>query len=420
MAHLTKIYLTLIFSLYNYPCIFAKTIKEKRNRINSTQIKQTYRFESLPDDGSYTIQMRNMSSNVIVIGNEASGALITLERIFFDLKNEQEILQAHKLESARVKHILEDNLIEISGIADNYSKKEIVKNIYFELPKHVNINFKIEGGDFTINDIRGNSVFETLGGDISIINSSGHIDISTEGGDINVTNLEGTLRSHTSGGKLITRDSKGELNLSTVGGDIRLENSTGVLDIQSSGGSIILMNIEADKIICRASGGTINGNKISGNSILKSFGNDIELIDISGDLELYTSGGSININQFRGKAKCEVESGDIILNDAAGVIESFTSSGNIVLNLIYDSSLKNNSIYLETHSGDLTANIPKGLSANIETILHHTTSVKKLNSEIPLNIKIENNKIIGKRVISGGIIPINFIAHQGGININEE
>jgi len=119
---------------------------------------------------------------------------------------------------------------------------------------------------------------------------------------------------------------------------------------------------------------------------------------------------------------------DIALARAVGTAEVVAeylvpfldNSGDIILNLIYDSSLKSNSIYLETHSGDLTANIPKGLSANIETIIHHTTSVKKLNSEIALDIKVENNKIIGKRIISGGMIPINFIAHQGEININEQ
>ena len=130
---------------------------------------------------------------------------------------------------------------------------------------------------------------------------------------------------------------------------------------------------------CRTSGGTINGENISGKSILKSLGNNIKLLDISGDFDIYTSGGSIEINQLRGKTKCEAEAGNITLNNAAGSIESFTSSGNILLNLVYDSSLKNNSIHLETHSGNLIANLPKGLSANIETVIHQTTSVKKLN-----------------------------------------
>ena len=419
MVHTIKIYITLIFFFFCYNCIHGKPTKEQRDKINSTQIKQNYRFEKLPDDGSYTIEMRNISGNVTIIGKEASGGLIILERIFFGLKNEQEILQAHKLESASVKHILEDSLIQISGTKDNHSGQEITKNLYFELPKHVNIDFKIEGGDYTINDIRGTSVLETLGGDISIKNSSGDIDLKTEGGDIKITNLEGELRSHSSGGKISIRNSNGELNLSTIGGDIILEDSKGILDIQSSGGSINLININADKMTCRTSGGTINGENISGKSILKSFGNNIKLLDISGDFDIYTSGGSIEINQLRGKTKCEAEAGNITLNNAAGSIESFTSAGNILLNLVYDSSLKNNSIYLETHSGNLTANLPKDLSANIETIIHQTTSVKKLNSEIALDIKIENNKIIGKRIISGGAIPINIIAHQGEININE-
>ena len=68
MVQTIKIYVTLIFFFICYNCIHGKPTKEQRDKKNSTQIKQNYRFEKLPDDGSYTIEMRNISGNVTIIG----------------------------------------------------------------------------------------------------------------------------------------------------------------------------------------------------------------------------------------------------------------------------------------------------------------------------------------------------------------
>ena len=49
----------------------------------STQIKQTYRFKTLPDDGSYTFFLSDISGNLIISGHEGSGAFINISKLIY-------------------------------------------------------------------------------------------------------------------------------------------------------------------------------------------------------------------------------------------------------------------------------------------------------------------------------------------------
>ena len=51
----------------------------------TTEVKQTYRFDNLPDGGIYKLFMKNISGNVDITGHEGRGALITIKRITFSL-----------------------------------------------------------------------------------------------------------------------------------------------------------------------------------------------------------------------------------------------------------------------------------------------------------------------------------------------
>ena len=53
-----------------------------------TVIKQTYRFKTLPDDGSYSLILSKISGDLIISGNEGSGAFINVEKITFGIKKE--------------------------------------------------------------------------------------------------------------------------------------------------------------------------------------------------------------------------------------------------------------------------------------------------------------------------------------------
>ena len=131
-----------------------------------TIIKQTYRFKTLPDDGSYSLMINNISGDFIVSGHEGSGAFINVEKITFGIKK-KDIPNIHKKETITVNHLEDQNQINIIG--DSSSKADFMQtSIELSLPKHINLNFNIDGGDLSVNKIIGKINLSTLGGDILI------------------------------------------------------------------------------------------------------------------------------------------------------------------------------------------------------------------------------------------------------------
>ena len=382
----------------------------------STQIKQTYRFKTLPDDGSYTLFMNDISGNLIISGHEGSGGLITIKRIAFGVKK-KDIPKVHKKANIIVTHLEEQNLINIIGNKKDSLTKFIETTIELDLPKHINLDFNISGGDISLNMINGKSILRTLGGDILIQSSKGGINSQTNGGIINIRNSKRAISIHSFGGGIEVIDYNGIISSSTIGGDILLSNINGDLNCQSSGGSINLKNIQGTKISCRTSGGQIIAENLKGEIILKCFGGDTKVTNIIGKSDLYSSGGDITILKSQGSLIINCEKGNIEVNNMVGSIEAMTSSGNISADLDYDSSIKDYSIDIETHSGNIIANIPKNLPVNIKNIVYQTTSPKAINSEIVLKITIDHDKVIGTRTIAGGTIPFNLKSHHGSITI---
>lgn len=385
---------------------------------SSTRIMQTYRFDELPDDGSYTIKMNNISGNVNVVGHEGSGAKITITNITFGIAKE-EVKKAHKLSRTIVNNLEDQEIIQIIGEHNKPNNIYIENVIEMELPMNVNLMFELLGGDIDVNGIEGESILETLGGDIRIKDYKGRVDTKTNGGDMDLTMLDGILRGHSFGGNIKISRSKGNLSSSSIGGNINMEDLSGKIESQTSGGSINLLDIAGTEISCHASGGSIDCNNISGQINIKNSGQGVNIKNANGNLDVQSNGGSILIDESNGPLKCEASIGDIKMLNIAGRVESLNSNGDIFLELLYDSSIDDLGIHLETHSGDITIDIPKGLPGNINSTIYQSSSVKDINSEMPLNVSTFQDKVVGTRKIKDGTIPINLEVHGGIITIKE-
>jgi len=384
-----------------------------------TIIKQTYRFNTLPDDGSYSLILSNISGDLIVSGNEGSGAFINVEKITFGIKKE-DIPNIHKKDNIIVTHLEEQNLINITGDSSSSNTNFMQTSIELSLPKHINLSFNINGGDISIKMIIGEINLSTLGGDIVIKDSEGEINSHTNGGTIDIENSKGNAQINSFGGGIKIQNFQGSIASSTIGGDITLTYISGDINCQSSGGSITLKNIEGNIISCRASGGEIIGEDLNGEITLKCFGGDTNIKNISGIGNLYSSGGNFSIKNFTGALVVNTEKGNILIDDAVGGIEAITSAGDIDVNLSYDSQIKDYSIYMETHMGNIKTYVPKNLPANMENIVYQTTSMQSIDSEIILKLEVEHEKIIGRRTIAGGTVPFSLKAHHGTITIKDK
>lgn len=390
----------------------------KQNGRSTTRILQTYRFDGLLDDGSYTIKIDNISSNVNIVSHEGSGAKITIKNITIGI-SEKEAKKAYELSKIIVKNYKDQEVIQIVGSHSETHDLKVENFIEMDLPKNVNLEIQLLGGDISLNDIQGESILETLGGDIQIDKHKGRIETKTEGGSIDLKLIDGVLKGHSFGGSINLIRSKGNLSSSSIGGDIRMEKLDGIIESQTSGGSIAMVDITGIEINCQSSGGDINCNDITGDVIIKNSGQGIHIENANGNLDIESTGGNIFIKELNGSLKCEASIGDIILKNISGTVESLNANGDILLDLIYDSSIDDLGIDLVTHSGDITLSIPKELPINLKSTIYQSSSEKDLNSEIPMNISIIKDKVVGSRKIRAGTIPINLEAHQGLVTIKE-
>ena len=401
--------------------IFGQKIFEEfeKGRNNNYHSKETFRFDTVPDDGSYTILLESVEGSIGVRTHAGAGTEITITRKI-RTATEKKAKRLVKDAKILVYHLEDDQLIQVRSEKKIHYKRNVHTEFELKLPMNINLNLETAGGDIDVTDIRGESVFRTSGGDLDLENLMGRVEAHTSGGDIDISRIEGLIRAHTSGGSIKIVNSDGQFNASTSGGDLEFRHLTGNIDAQTSGGSITLDNIEGETVECRTSGGDINAEDISANLTGSTSGGDIDLESIKGHVDVTTSGGDIKAQQITGALTCHITGGDIEGNGIIGPVDASTTAGDIKLELSYDSSIKEYSFNLETRSGNIFIRVPKGLPVNVGAEIFGTGTAQDLNSDIPLNISSTENRISGIGQIQNGTIPMRLRATFGTITIEQE
>ena len=401
--------------------IFGQKIFDEfeKGRNNNYHSKETFRFDTVPDDGSYTILLESVEGSIEVRTHAGAGAEITITRKI-RARTEKKAKRLVKDGKILVYHLEDDQLIQVRSEKKIHYKRNVHTEFELKLPMNINLNLETAGGDIDVTDIRGESVFRTSGGDLDLENLMGRVEAHTSGGDIDISRIEGLIRVHTSGGDIEIMNSNGKFNASTSGGDLEFRHLTGNIDAQTSGGSITLDNIEGETVECRTSGGDINAEDISANLTGSTSGGEIDLESIKGNVDVTTSGGDIKAQQITGALTCHITGGDIEGNGIIGPVDASTTAGDIELELSYDSSIKEYSFNLETQSGDLFIRVPTGLPVNVDAEIFGTGTTQDLNSDIPLNISSTENRISGIGQIQNGTIPMRLRATFGTITIEQE
>ena len=153
--------------------------------------------------------------------------------------------------------------------------------------------------------------------------------------------------------------------------------------------------------------------------VLQSLGKGLFIDKAEGNITLRSTGGPIDIKNIRGTLKCEASSGNVKMAKVASKVECINAMGDIILELLHDSSVEDYNIHLETHFGDVTLDISKNIRGDITSKIYQPNSVKDLNSEIPLLIRMDNEKIIGTSLDNNGNVLINIETYNGTITIKE-
>ena len=382
--------------------LFAQKIFEEfeKDRNNKYHYKETYRFDTIPDDGAYTVLLESIEGDIRVTAHSGSSAELTITRKIRAI-TEKKAKWLLKNSIILVYHVEDDQLIQVRSEKKMRYTRNIQTEFDLKLPMNINLNLETTGGDIDVSGIRGESILKTSGGDMDLENMMGRIEANTSGGDIGVSGVEGLIRVHTSGGDIEIENSDGQFNASTSGGDLEFRHLTG--------------NIE-----CRTSGGDINAEDISADLTGRTSGGEIDLENIKGHVDITTSGGDINAKGITGSLTCHSSGGDIEGQEIIGFVNASTTAGNIEMEMFYNSSIKVYNINLVTQSGDIFVRVPEGLPVNIDAGIFGTGTSEELSSDIPLNISSTENRITGVGKIKNGTIPMRLRATFGTITIEQD
>ena len=91
-----------------------------------------------------------------------------------------------------IEKFQDEEVVHITG-NDKMQGLKMENFIDLNLPKNINLEINLLGGDISLDNIHGESILETLGGNISIDSHEGQADTKTNGGDIKINKVNGVF-----------------------------------------------------------------------------------------------------------------------------------------------------------------------------------------------------------------------------------
>ena len=265
------------------------------------------------------------------------------------------------------------------------------------VPTQYNVDLKTAfSGDIDVDDIGGEALAETYGGNITfgVVNGTvwgktagggnialeschSKVDVETYGGDIVLGNIEGSLKAknagsgniqtgrvggaveaETYGGNLRFGIVKGTVWAKTAGGgDITLEGCHGKVDVETYGGEVVLGDIEGSLKAKNAGSGNIQAGNIGGDVEGETYGGDLRFGVVKGTAWAKTAGGGdITFEGCRSNVVgVKTYGGDIVLGNIAGYVKAENAgSGDIQIGNV------GGTIEAKTYGGDLDFGTVKG------------------------------------------------------------
>mgnify|MGYP007004226802 CR=1 FL=1 len=108
LNRINKIYALLFFNLTVLLYGQLTHSEFKKNSNHSFRSRETYRFDSLPDDGSYMISIADVYGNIMLRGHNGSGAQLIISRTI------------HGLPEKKAKQVINDSKISVFHLENEY------------------------------------------------------------------------------------------------------------------------------------------------------------------------------------------------------------------------------------------------------------------------------------------------------------
>lgn len=214
------------------------------------------------------------------------------------------------------------------------------------VPHHFDIELTSAGGEVEVQDVRGQLLGHTGGGEIVLSRLHGSASLVTGGGEIHVFDswLDGAV--HTGGGDVLMRNVRGTLDASTGGGEvIRVEGAASLDPAESGEGKVIRID---------------------------SPGGAIAVAEAPAGADVSTGGGAIHIASARGFAHARTGGGSITLDAVDGMIKATTGAGAVAATMVGDPARGSRDVEISSGNGAVMLTLPADISADFDIEVAHT------------------------------------------------
>jgi len=419
----TKRFLTTKLSLAMLALCFAQIgFAQDSRREGRGSLREIKKSFSVGAQG--TLEMREVNGDITVTAG-AGATVEILESLRIDVYTEEEAKRV--LAACEDSYSQTGDRIYVDGRMRPH--RSVESRFKITVPATFTLDLSTQGGDISIDRVKGNTTLRTSGGNIELLSTGGIVKAKTSGGDVVVRDAEGTVDAKTSGGDMELERIKGRLDATTSGGNITLRSADKEVNLRTSGGDIEILEVGGN-IIASTSGGDVHVENTSGNVEVSTSGGDLVLRDIKGELQAGTSGGDIRAERLHAASRLKTSGGDISVRALMASLDASTSGGNVEVAMTLVDFKKPHSLALSSSGGDIELTIPEKLPAKIFAEIYLESKWGwgeryDISSDFPLKIERGEGErrsaeyIRGQGEINGGGDPVTLKTSAGNITIRK-
>lgn len=316
--------------------------------------------------------------------------------------------------------------VAISGQMPGPSDADRVWVTYeVHVPLRYNLQISTQAGDIITQDVDGQVVISTGGGNIQAGNvgdqhrlnpfgGTRHVLIArldTAGGHIVIGNVAGSLRASTAGGHITAGNIAGDAVLQTGGGHIRVGRVTGVAQFSTGGGDIV-------------------AERADHGATAETGGGRIEFAEAAGTIQARTAGGGVRIGRVAGPSEIDSNDGGILLAGVQAPLHASTRNGTITASF---SPLFGNSgtgaldaeqlaTELASVQGDIVVYVPRHLPLTIDALVERGSGGRIVaDPSVPLRVSSEDSEsggaLHGQCDLNGGGRVLRLRTASGNIQL---
>lgn len=292
------------------------------------------------------------------------------------------------------------------------------------VPHRYNLQISTQAGDVSTQDIDGQVVISTGGGNIQ----AGKIGDSRDQLPAAESHRELMARLDTAGGHIVVGDVAGSLRASTAGGHITAGNIDGDAILQTGGGHIHVGRVTGVAQLSTG-GGDIMAERADNGATAATGGGRIEFAEAAGTIEAHTAGGGVRIDRVAGPTELESNDGGILLAGVQAPLHASTGTGTITASFSPQYAQTSSLLptgqavtELASNQGDIIVYLPRKIALTIDAVVEHGADGRIIAApSVPLRISTQNfptgRALHGQCELNGGGKVLHLRTESGNIEL---